>query len=210
MLIFATMRSPIGTLRLYAAMAPTGETPRSAGKAGRVPTLRDSASPLDPAGEHPRPASKAVGGLSEQLVAVCLPDRPAPSGIRRRSELLDHAASQLAEYFAGRRHEFSLGLALRGTGFQRLVWESLLRIPYGETRSYGELARSLGRPSAFRAVGAANGRNPLAIIVPCHRLIGSNGDLTGYGGGLPAKRWLLDHERDGAARRGEAMPGDER
>jgi methylated-DNA-[protein]-cysteine S-methyltransferase len=104
------------------------------------------------------------------------------------------AAAQLAEYFAGARRDFSVPLAPRGTGFQRLVWAELVKIPFGETRSYGELARALDRPSASRAVGAANGRNPLSILVPCHRVIAGSGALTGYAGGLDAKRWLLEHE----------------
>jgi methylated-DNA-[protein]-cysteine S-methyltransferase len=90
--------------------------------------------------------------------------------------------------------EFDLPLDMRGTDFQRNVWEALLTIPYGETRSYGEIAKQIGRPDRARAVGAANGSNPVSIIVPCHRVIGSDGSLTGYGGGLPRKRWLLDHE----------------
>ena len=90
---------------------------------------------------------------------------------------------------------FDVPLAPRGTGFQARVWEQLARIPFGETRSYGELARALGRPSAWRAVGAANGKNPISIVVPCHRVIAASGALTGYAGGVAAKRWLLDHER---------------
>jgi methylated-DNA-[protein]-cysteine S-methyltransferase len=102
---------------------------------------------------------------------------------------------QLAGYFAGERVDFEVALRLEGTDFQRRVWQALLDIPYGETRSYGQLAAAIGRPSASRAVGMANGRNPISIIVPCHRVIGSNGSLTGYGGGLDRKRTLLDHER---------------
>jgi methylated-DNA-[protein]-cysteine S-methyltransferase len=105
------------------------------------------------------------------------------------------AATQLAEYFAGTRTAFDLPLAPRGTAFQRAVWDALLIIPYGETRSYGALAAQIGRPSAARAVGAANGRNPLSIVVPCHRVIGSAGALTGFAGGLPAKERLLALER---------------
>ncbi|MBX3162543.1 MAG: methylated-DNA--[protein]-cysteine S-methyltransferase [Deltaproteobacteria bacterium] len=110
------------------------------------------------------------------------------------SPALARAAAQLAEYFAGERRAFDLPLEPRGTGFQERVWRALLAIPYGETRSYGEQARSIGRPAASRAVGAANGRNPIAIIIPCHRVIGADGSLTGFGGGLPAKKWLLEHE----------------
>lgn len=115
---------------------------------------------------------------------------PAPAD----DEVLTAAATQLEEYFAGRRTEFDLPLAPEGTEFQQRVWAELLRIPYGETSTYGELARRLGHPNGSRAVGLANGRNPLGIVVPCHRVVGAGGDLTGYGGGLPRKRLLLDLE----------------
>jgi methylated-DNA-[protein]-cysteine S-methyltransferase len=105
------------------------------------------------------------------------------------------AVSQLAEYFAGRRRTFDLPLAPRGTEFQQTVWAALTRIPYGSTLSYGELARRIGKPQASRAVGLANGANPLPIVVPCHRVIGADGSLTGFGGGLDAKRKLLALER---------------
>jgi methylated-DNA-[protein]-cysteine S-methyltransferase len=101
------------------------------------------------------------------------------------------AIEQLEAYFAGKLRQFDLLLAPAGTAFQREVWGTLQTIPYGETLSYGELARRIGKPNAFRAVGAANGRNPLPIIIPCHRVIGANGSLTGFGGGLPVKRALL-------------------
>lgn len=102
---------------------------------------------------------------------------------------------QLAEYFSGRRYAFDLSLDPKGTPFQRRVWEQLRGIPFGETRSYADIAARIGNLKAQRAVGAANGRNPLSIVVPCHRVIGSNGRLTGYAGGLPRKQWLLEHER---------------
>jgi methylated-DNA-[protein]-cysteine S-methyltransferase len=102
--------------------------------------------------------------------------------------------AQLDEYFAGQRRGFDVALALHGHEFERTVWEALLRIPYGETASYGEIAREIGHPDAARAVGLANGRNPVAVIVPCHRVIGADGSLTGYGGGLERKRFLLDLE----------------
>lgn len=105
------------------------------------------------------------------------------------------AQEQLEAYFAGGLKDFSLELRLHGTPFQRGVWDQLRRIPYGETRSYGELAGALGNPGASRAVGLANGRNPIGIIVPCHRVIGAGGSLTGYGGGLDRKQRLLDFER---------------
>jgi methylated-DNA-[protein]-cysteine S-methyltransferase len=102
--------------------------------------------------------------------------------------------AQLHEYFAGERTVFDLALVMDGTPFERRVWTALTEIPYGETLSYGELARRLGQPSAARAVGLANGRNPISVIVPCHRVIGANGTLTGYGGGLERKRILLELE----------------
>ena len=105
------------------------------------------------------------------------------------------ARRQLAEYFDGTRRDFDLPLSADGTAFQRRVWDELRRIPYGATISYGELARRIGKPTASRAVGAANGKNPLAIVVPCHRVIGTDGTLTGYGGGLPVKRALLALEQ---------------
>ena len=101
---------------------------------------------------------------------------------------------QLQEYFAGGRHEFSFALDLRGTDFQRVCWQALLAIPYGETRTYGDIARAIGKPHGFRAVGMANNRNPVAIVVPCHRVIASDGTLCGYGGGLDVKRKLLELE----------------
>lgn len=105
------------------------------------------------------------------------------------------AVDQLTAYFAGDLLEFDLQLDLVGTEFQRRVWAALLTIPYGETRSYGEIAREIGSPGASRAVGLANGHNPIGIVVPCHRVIGSNGSLTGYGGGIDRKRQLLDMEK---------------
>jgi methylated-DNA-[protein]-cysteine S-methyltransferase len=134
------------------------------------------------------------------VVGIYLPDSTdAPVTPARVIEephpMLDRAAAQLAEYFAREREVFDLPLAPSGTPFQRRVWQALCAIPYGETTSYGAIARTIGMPSGSRAVGAANGRNPIAIVVPCHRVIGASGDLTGYGGGLPVKRWLLDHER---------------
>ena len=108
--------------------------------------------------------------------------------------VLADARRQLEEYFCGERTEFDLALAPYGTDFQRTVWKALTEIPFAATTSYGTIAGRIGKPAASRAVGAANGRNPISIIVPCHRVIGSGGDLTGYGGGLDRKRWLLNHE----------------
>ncbi|MET9544255.1 methylated-DNA--[protein]-cysteine S-methyltransferase [Streptomyces sp. NPDC006627] len=113
---------------------------------------------------------------------------PAPFG---------EAISQLEAYFAGELKEFDLPLRLDGTPFQRMVWDELLRIPYGEVRTYGELAEILGKPGASRAVGLANGKNPISVIVPCHRVVGANGNLTGYGGGLDRKQRLLVFEGGG-------------
>jgi methylated-DNA-[protein]-cysteine S-methyltransferase len=124
-------------------------------------------------------------------------EAPPDVGIRADDAFGDIAA-ELDEYFAGRLQAFTVPFACRGTLFQRRVWDALCRIPYGETISYAELARRIGQPRAVRAVGLANGANPIAILVPCHRVIGANGTLTGYGGGLPTKRFLLDLERSGS------------
>jgi len=115
----------------------------------------------------------------------------------RDDEAFGNVVSQLTEYFDGRRREFDLRLAPQGTPFQQRVWAALLDIPYGHTVSYGELAARIGQKSASRAVGLANGSNPLSIVIPCHRVIGANGKLTGYGGGLPVKERLLALERGG-------------
>ena len=109
--------------------------------------------------------------------------------------VLRQAADELWEYFGGTRIDFDVPLDPRGTAFQLAAWSALRTIPYGETVSYGEQAKRLGDPGKARAVGAANGRNPLPIIVPCHRVVGANGHLTGFGGGIETKAWLLDHER---------------
>jgi methylated-DNA-[protein]-cysteine S-methyltransferase len=122
------------------------------------------------------------------------PVRIAPNWQRSASAFTE-VRTQLREYFAGERALFDTPLAMQGTPFERRVWRALQDIPYGETVSYGEIARRIGRPTAARAVGLANGRNPIAVIVPCHRVIGANGALTGYGGGLQRKRLLLELER---------------
>jgi methylated-DNA-[protein]-cysteine S-methyltransferase len=127
-----------------------------------------------------------------------VPDRPT-RGVETWIEdasvgPLPETARQLREYFAGTRREFDLPLRMQGTDFQQRAWQVLTQIPYGATWSYGEQAKHLNNPNASRAVGLANGRNPISIIVPCHRVIGSNGSLTGYGGGLERKQWLLAHE----------------
>lgn len=121
--------------------------------------------------------------------------RPAPPGQRRDDAWFADIVGQIEAYFNGDLTEFDVPIRLEsGTEFQRAVWTHLQDIPYGTTISYGELARRVGNPNASRAVGLANGRNPIALIVPCHRVIGSNGQLTGYGGGLDRKSWLLEHE----------------
>ena len=114
------------------------------------------------------------------------------------------ALSQLREYVAGTRREFDLPLVLEGTEFQVAAWRALARVPYGTTASYATQAASIGRPTATRAVGAANGRNPVAIVLPCHRIVGADGSLTGFAGGLETKRWLLAHEESVLAGRGAA------
>lgn len=126
---------------------------------------------------------------------------PAETGVdlgERDDTVAEDAVAQLREYFAGERQSFDLRLAPRGTEFQRRVWDALREIPYGQTATYGEVAAKIGSPRGTRAVGAATGRNPLGIVVPCHRLVGSSGELTGYAGGLARKRWLLDFEAGGA------------
>lgn len=139
---------------------------------------------------------KLVG--SDQGLAAILWENDRPGRVRLEiaghddgHPVLVEAARQLEEYFAGHRKEFAVKLDVVGTDFQRKVWKALLTIPFGETRSYGQIARNIGSPDAVRAVGAANGRNPVAIIAPCHRVIGSTGRLTGFAGGLDAKARLL-------------------
>jgi methylated-DNA-[protein]-cysteine S-methyltransferase len=154
-------------------------------------------------------------GDDRHLARVDLPNAaaqaPDPAWREERRALpaaLGTAKDQILAYFNGERRDFDLPLAPDGTAFQRRVWDELRRIAYGETISYGELARRIGKPTASRAVGAANGKNPLAIVVPCHRVIGADGTLTGYGGGLPVKEALLALERRIAGRpTARAEPG---
>ncbi len=134
-------------------------------------------------------------GLRQVLFAEGRSEVAPQSGWRDNAGALAEPLRQLRAYFAGTLRRFDLRLAPEGTPFQQRVWRELLNIPYGETISYGELARRIGNPSASRAVGLANGANPISIIIPCHRVIGSNGSLTGYGGGLKNKQWLLALER---------------
>ena len=132
---------------------------------------------------------------STALTRLLFGGRPDPTWSTEPCPVLDRAVTQLAEYFRGERTDFDLPLAPAGTPFQLAVWQALRDIPYGETINYGELATRVGNVRASRAVGLANGRNPISIVVPCHRVIGANGSLTGYGGGLDRKRLLLDLER---------------
>ncbi|MBN2345362.1 MAG: methylated-DNA--[protein]-cysteine S-methyltransferase [Candidatus Aminicenantes bacterium] len=135
-----------------------------------------------------------ITGNDKWLQAVAFCDQP---GMQADAvpDILKRACQQLDEYFKGQRRKFELPLSLRGTSFQKKVWAALRKVPFGRTLSYGGVARAIGRPYSGRAVGGANHHNPVAIIVPCHRIIGHNGRLTGYGGGLWRKQWLLDHEK---------------
>ena len=136
-----------------------------------------------------------IYGTDKAITAICFPDAPpGPDHIRQETPLLCHARDQLAEYFLGRRTAFDLPLQPNGTPYQKLVWQALETIPYGETRSYGEIAKQIGAPKAARAVGSANRNNPIPIIIPCHRVIGADGSLTGYAGGLWIKQFLLQLE----------------
>lgn len=154
-------------------------------------------SPLGPL----RLAASAAGLCAVHLASQRhMPDAPAPHwaalapGDAPQRRILDAVRGQLDAYFAGRSTTFDVLLAAPGTAFQQRVWTGLRAIPYGRTISYGELARRIGHPTAVRAVGLANGRNPLSIVVPCHRVIGADGSMTGYGGGLERKIHLLAHE----------------
>lgn len=153
----------------------------------------------------PSPLGPVLITASEQGIHhILFDDMPEALGLLAQPErvienpthpLIVQTRQQLKEYFAGDRQQFDLPLAARGTPFQQGVWQQLCRIPYSVTWNYGELAHALGRPTAARAVGMANGRNPLSIVVPCHRVIGKNRHLTGYAGGLERKAWLLEHEQ---------------
>lgn len=139
-----------------------------------------------------------MAGREGRLMHLRMVDQtyePNRNGWEDDDNAFPDVVEQLAAYFAGDRTEFDLDLELAGTEFQRRVWTALQSIPYGETCSYGDIARQIGAPNAFRAVGSANGHNPIGIIVPCHRVVGSNGSLTGYGGGLDRKRALLELEK---------------
>ncbi|PZU12017.1 methylated-DNA--[protein]-cysteine S-methyltransferase [Sphingomonas sp.] len=140
-----------------------------------------------------------VAGANGLAAILWEDDKPGRVRLGAMEEQADHpvlveTATQLTAYFAGERTSFDLPLDMAGSVFQKRVWAQLLAIPFGQTRSYAEIARAIGSPGAVRAVGAANGRNPVSIVAPCHRVIGSNGTLTGFAGGLEAKRYLLVHE----------------
>lgn len=153
--------------------------------------------PVDPLSVHYQYYSSPIGLIElsatpEALTTLYFVEEPRHE--ITSIALLATTITQLSEYFAGVRKQFDLPLVLQGTAFQQRVWQQLLTVPYGQTVSYQEIANALGNPKAVRAVGAANGQNPLSIIAPCHRIIGSNGSLIGYGGGLWRKEWLLKHE----------------
>ena len=138
-------------------------------------------------------------GIAEADGLICgvFFGRKTPANFdKAETPLIKKAAAQLSEYFEGRRKKFDLPLDVRGTDFQTAVWKALRKIPFGKTVSYGELAACIGKPRAYRAAGMANNRNPIVIIIPCHRVIGHDGSLTGYGGGLKTKQFLLDLERE--------------
>jgi len=151
----------------------------------------------------PSPVGELKLVASDKGLAAILWENDRPGRVRlgpmvedARHPILVETERQLRDYFSGARQAFSVPLDFQGTAFQKQVWAALLAIPFGETRSYAEIARQLGRPTASRAVGAANGRNPISIIAPCHRVVGANGALTGFAGGLEAKALLLGLERD--------------
>lgn len=134
------------------------------------------------------------GGVSGLYLPTGKHPRRVDPAWQRDDAAFDDVRGQLAEYFTGDRHDFDLDLNPAGSAFQQQVWLALRDIPYGQTTSYGKTAATIGAPGSARAVGLANGQNPISIVVPCHRVVGADGSLTGYGGGIEAKRWLLDHE----------------
>ena len=138
----------------------------------------------------------AAGEEEGALVRLWLPNQPTPRLMPHKTPLLERAQGQILEYFNGQRQVFDLPLSPVGTQFQQKVWKALLDIPYGQTQSYGELAARVGSPGGARAVGLANRNNPLPILIPCHRVIGAKGTLTGYAGGVELKQKLLEHEKN--------------
>jgi O-6-methylguanine DNA methyltransferase len=199
MLVAEIVDSPVGLLRLAAEDDRLVEVSFAEGEA-KPSSVVSGAS--DGAGLHsggsaslrPPPGKARRGPPARRRLAAGSP-ASAPSLAPSGHPVLTQARKQLAEYFAGKRTDFDLPLSATGTEFQESVWRALQEIPYGRTVSYGKIATRIGRPAAVRAVGAANGANPIAIVIPCHRVIGADGSLTGYGGGEPRKKWLLDHER---------------
>jgi len=182
-----------------------------------VKMLRKSPAPSTTAKNKHKTVQTPVGVLTivatEKGVAALLWQDDKPERVRLHrglrddnDQLLLNAERQLNEYFAGVRSEFDLPLDFSGTEFQKSVWEALRSIPYGETRSYGDIARQIGRQKAMRAVGAANGRNPISIVAPCHRVIGANGALTGFAGGLEIKKYLLALESTASPSQGKTRP----
>ena len=161
----------------------------------------------------PSPVGKLKLVASDKGLVAILWENDKPRRVRLselveddRHPVLLKTEKQLEEYFAGQRKQFTVNLDARGTPFQKSVWDQLLAIPFGETRSYGELAKKLGNPRASRAVGAANGKNPVSIIVPCHRVIGSTGKLTGFAGGMETKAQLLSLEKSGSEPQAKSKP----
>lgn len=138
-----------------------------------------------------------IGDTDGAVSTICFGRVPLKEGVQKETDITLKTAKEIDEYLAGERTAFDLPLRPEGTHFQKKVWEALLTIPYGETRSYKEIAILAGSPKGFRAVGMANNRNPIPILIPCHRVIGSDGSMTGYGGGLPIKIKLLETERGG-------------
>ena len=144
--------------------------------------------------QHPKLGWLKIEGTQDAITGINFLDE-APTQPENSSAVVDEAVKQLEEYFNGQRKSFELPLAFTGTDFQKSVWEILQTVPFGATSTYGQIAHQLNNPKSVRAVGQANGKNPISIVVPCHRIVGSNGKLTGYGGGLWRKKWLLAHEQ---------------
>jgi methylated-DNA-[protein]-cysteine S-methyltransferase len=196
----AVTDSPLGPLTLVAAdgklagLYMNGRTPDSAAAAAAAAGTAAAEEAAAGAGAAEEALAETTAA-TEEAAAAGETAAQGTAAAEADEAVLAETARQLAEYFAGERQSFDLPLALDGTAFQRRVWDALRGIGYGETVSYGELADQIGQPTAARAVGLANGRNPVSIIVPCHRVVGSDGSLTGYGGGVANKQRLLDLER---------------
>lgn len=175
-------KSPIGLLKI------TEEN----GSLTELGLHRENSQPAEP-GLYRESSQSEATGLYQEVTGMALMQENAP-----HSHLLREACRQLNEYFAGKRIKFDLPVAFTGTPFQQTVWKELQKIPYAETRSYQDIAVAIGSPKAVRAIGQANHRNPIMIVVPCHRVINKNGSLGGFGGGLEVKKYLLDLEKRGA------------